>query len=77
MREGWAEQIAAAQLVTHETINGESFARVPYGPDYPHLRVKPECRDCGVQIGQLHVITCCVERCARCGGQAIGCDCDE
>lgn len=33
------------------------------------------CRDCAVTEGQPHVGGCCIERCARCGGQAISCNC--
>jgi hypothetical protein len=33
------------------------------------------CHDCGVAPGELHKPGCDVEQCARCGMQAIGCDC--
>lgn len=33
------------------------------------------CRDCGVKPGELHIGGCCVEFCARCGAQALGCNC--
>jgi hypothetical protein len=34
------------------------------------------CRDCGVSEGELHVVNCCVERCTKCGGQRISCNCN-
>jgi len=34
-----------------------------------------DCRDCGAKPGDMHVPGCDVERCARCGGQQIGCEC--
>lgn len=33
------------------------------------------CHDCGAPVGALHVPGCDVERCPRCGNQAVGCDC--
>lgn len=71
----WAKRIAEAQEDTHETIGGKRYARVPYGNEFE--RCGETCRDCGVQKGQLHVVTCCIERCPCCGDQAIGCGCGE
>ena len=69
----WKRRIASAQDFTHDTISGQQFARVPYGDEVEGSG--PTCRDCGVQRGQLHVPSCCIERCPRCGHQAYGCDC--
>lgn len=33
------------------------------------------CGDCNAAPGDFHIPGCDVERCARCGGQSISCDC--
>jgi hypothetical protein len=69
----WQARIDAAQELTHETIGGREYERVKYGTEVPNP--KCHCWDCGVEIGQYHVIPCCVELCPVCGGQALGCSC--
>lgn len=36
----------------------------------------PTCRDCGVPLGTHHVLMCGIERCPRCNGQYVSCDCE-
>lgn len=55
---------------------GKLRERKPYGTEYGDaFKYRPQCYDCGVNMGQLHVFACCVERCPGCGGQAYGCEC--
>jgi hypothetical protein len=51
------------------TIDGNSYERERWNQTFP-------CHDCLATKGNLHSLDCDVERCPRCGGQAISCDCD-
>ena len=72
---GWGKRMRDAQLQPSTEIAGEIFERVRYGNDYPDP--KPRCRDCGVRLGEFHVVGCCVERCPKCMGQALTCLCHD
>lgn len=69
----WQQRIDEAQDVEDVEIAGSSYPRVPYGGEVRNP--KPRCRDCGVQIGQLHILSCCIELCPICKGQLISCGC--
>jgi len=69
---GWLARIASAQTETTTNLGGKTYRRVPHSST-----AAARCRDCAVEPGQLHVPTCCVERCPRCMGQAYGCACVE
>jgi len=73
---GWGKALRISQANPTYLIDGKPFDRVPYGEEDPgEPPANPACRDCAAAPGQFHVPGCCLERCPRCGDQAIGCGC--
>lgn len=54
------------------------YKSVAYGSEDEDwgARSGKNCHDCNCPPGAFHHLNCGVERCPRCGGQAIFCECD-
>jgi len=55
-------------------IDGVIYNRIPFGAE-PDDDGDSQCPDCGVQRGGLHKSGCDQERCPKCKGQLISCEC--
>jgi ankyrin repeat protein len=73
----WLAGIEEAQRQPTYVIGGREYPRVRYGEEALDWGADSgSCHDCAVVKGQWHVPGCAVERCPRCGGQVISCDCE-
>jgi hypothetical protein len=70
----WKRKQAEAQQRPTLTIQGKIYNRIPWGSG-GHAAQDP-CGDCGVEVGQYHVLFCEMEECPKCGCQLLGCDCE-
>ena len=61
-------------------IGGKAYKRIRCGDprDFgADLGNGERCHDCGAMVGGIHHWGCDAERCPVCGGQMIGCECEE
>ena len=63
--EGWPEKLLEAQR--RKKIG--KYLRVPCNEE--------KCHDCAATLGEMHVLSCDMERCPKCSNQLITCGCFE
>ena len=60
-------------------IRGELYRPIFYGEEEDgwgdYEDEENTCGDCGCHLGEQHLPNCDIERCPRCGGQMLSCDC--
>lgn len=57
-------------------IRGQLFRPIFFGEeDFWDFEDDDTCGDCGCHLGEQHLPNCDIERCPRCGGQMLSCDC--
>ena len=57
-------------------IDNNRYTRVRYGEE-GWMENPERCGDCGVKLGYFHHLGCDIERCPKCFGQLITCDCED
>lgn len=83
------DEFDASQALKTLKLNGKRYKRVKYGDEERAVEfgesgsrtlsavpLQP-CHDCAAVIGQYHCEGCDWERCPRCGGQLLGCECGK
>ena len=69
-------QIAESQMFPTFKVQGVEYKRIKYGDEPSNWAKSERCPDCAVRKGLYHALYCDWERCPKCGGQAITCECN-
>src|SRR5215470_10485747 len=75
-QEWWRQHFATAAMETTYWIGTKVYPRLPHPASCFSGGEMDCCPDCGAEVGELHIPGCDLERCPKCGGQAISCWCD-
>lgn len=71
------EMLSAVGCAVHDVFcEGKKYRRLRFG-DEGWGEPGERCSDCGALYGHDHHWGCDVEQCPRCGGQMLGCDCED
>src|SRR5690606_3768083 len=72
----WPLEIMYSQFERVLVIDGQEYERIPYGEEnWFDIELPPYGGDCAVLPGELHGSLCDIERCPRCDGQLLSCQC--
>lgn len=63
---------AKSCLYRYIKINGKVYLR-----NVQYHDINTRCHDCGIVNGKIHHFGCDMERCPKCKGQMLSCDCDK